>query len=182
MSEKYRVRNPEGYYFITCTIVDWVDLFTRPEYKDIIIKSLRYCVSNKGLIVHAYVIMTNHIHLILSSQVGVWLPDIIRDFKTYTSKELLKEIKHLNESRREWMLNKFAFEAKRRKRGKDYKLWQDGFHPVELLSDEVVRQKLEYIHHNPVSDRIVDDTTDYIYSSARQYAGGKGELEVEFII
>lgn len=182
MSRKYKAHNPEGFYFITNTIVGWVDLFTRPQYKDIIIKSLKFCIENKGLVVHAYVIMTNHIHLIVSTKEGVLLSNVMRDFKTHTSKKLIEEIKNINESRREWLLNKFAFEARRQVRGKDYKLWQDGFHPIELLSAEMVAQKLEYLHNNPVVERVVDEDVHYIYSSARQYADEVGELPVEFII
>ncbi len=182
MSRKYKVRNPAGVYFITCTVVGWVDLFTRPTYKDILINSLKYCIDNKGLIVHAYVIMTNHVHLIVSTKEEVLLPNVMRDFKTHTSKKLLEEIKAINESRRQWLLSKFAFEAKRQVRGKNYRVWQDGFHPIELLNGEMVVQKLEYIHNNPVAERIVDETVDYVYSSARQYAGEVGELPIEFII
>ena len=181
MSEKYKVRNPEGVYFVTCTILGWVDLLIRPEYKDIIINSLKYCKSEKGLLVHAYVIMSSHIHLILSTRNGESLSSIMRDFKRHTAKELIKEIKFINESRREWMLDKFAYEAKRLKRGKEYKVWQDGFHPVELLTATMAEQKLEYIHNNPVTERIVNETVDYVYSSARQYAGESGVLEVELI-
>ena len=182
MSEKYKVRNPGGHYFVTCTIVDWVDLFTRPLYKDIIINSLKYCIEHKGLIVHAYVIMTNHVHLIISARENESIPDIMRDFKTFTSKALLKEIQSAKESRRKWLLNKFKQEANRRKRGQNYKLWQDGFHPIELLSSAMAEQKLQCIHNNPVVERIVDEAVDYIYSSARQYAGEAVELEVVFII
>lgn len=182
MSEKYKVKNPEGLYFVTCTIVGWVDLLIRPAYKEIIINSLKHCKAKKGLIVHAYVLMSSHVHLLLSTKEGESLPDIMRDFKRFTSRELIKEIKSINESRREWMLNKFAYEAQRQKRGRDYKVWQDGFHPIELLSPEMVIQKLEYIHNNPVTEMIVDETVDYIYSSARQYAGESGMLEVQFLI
>ncbi len=181
MSEKYKVRNLEGIYFVTSTIVGWVDLLIRPAYKDIIISSLKHCIDHKGLVVHAYVIMSSHIHMIVSTRNGESLPNIMRDFKRHTSKELIKEVKFINESRREWMLSKFAFEAKRSIRGKDYKVWQDGFHPVELFNVAMAEQKLEYIHKNPVTERIVDETVDYVYSSVRQYAGEDGVLEVEFI-
>lgn len=111
MSEKYKVHNPQAVYFITCTIVGWVDLFVRPAYKDIVVNSLKYCIQSKGLKVHAYVIMSSHVHLLVSTVDNVSLPDVIRDFKTFTSKALVHEIKAINESRREWLLNKFSFEA-----------------------------------------------------------------------
>ena len=181
MSEKYKVHNPQAVYFITCTMVGWVDLFVRPTYKDIVINSLRYCIQSKGLKVHAYVIMSSHIHLLVSTVDNVSLPDVIRDFKTFTSKALIQEIKDINESRREWLLNKFSFEAHRQKRGGEYKVWKDGFHPIEILSGEMLIQKLDYIHQNPVVERIVDESVDYVYSSARQYADEAGELEIDFI-
>ncbi|PIQ48535.1 MAG: transposase [Cytophagales bacterium CG12_big_fil_rev_8_21_14_0_65_40_12] len=182
MSRKYKANNPEGFYFITCTIIGWVDLFIRQEYKDILINSLNFCIQNKGLKVHAYVIMSSHIHLIVSTEDGIPLSSVIRDFKTFTSKALLKSISDINESRREWMLNKFSYEATRVVRGSKFKLWQDGFHPVELLTPAMAFQKLEYIHNNPVAEKIVDEAEDYVYSSARQYAGKVGELEIEYII
>ena len=160
----------------------WVDLFIRTEYKEIIIESLKYCIANKGLNVHAYVIMTIHIHLIVSTKDGVRLSSLIRDFKTHTSKKLLLTIKHIIESRREWILNKFRFEANRQKRGKEFKLRQDGFHPIEILSAEMATQKLDDIHQNPVNEGIVYETIYYIYSSASHYAGKSSKRNIEFLI
>ena len=182
MSRKYKVRNPEGVYFITCTTVGWVDLFIRQEYKDILVNSLSHCIENKGLVVHAFVIMSSHIHLIVSTTENTLLPNVMRDFKSFTSKMLIREIMQINESRKVWMLLKFEYEAKRQVRGAKYKLWQDGYHPVELLTESMVIQKLDYIHNNPVADRIVDEVEEFVYSSARQYAGKSGLLEIEFVI
>lgn len=163
MSEKYKVRNPDSLYFITITVVDWIDLFTRPEYKHILIDSLNYCIQNKGLILHAYVIMTSHLHLIVSTKCSYNLPEIVRDFKKHTSKELIKCIKENPESRKEWILEKFSGAAERIKRGVNYKIWQDGFHPVELDSVKIIEQRLNYIHNNPVEEEIVENPEDYIY-------------------
>ncbi|MEZ2336732.1 transposase [Mucilaginibacter sp. RCC_168] len=87
MLHQYRVRNPEEVYFVTFTIVDWVDIFTRPAYKQLIIESLNYCQQHKGLEVYGYCLMTNHLHLLISAKHPATLPDIIRDFKKHTSKE-----------------------------------------------------------------------------------------------
>ena len=182
MSRKYKVRNPKGVYFITSTVIGWIDLFTRPCYKDILLNSLKYCSKEKGLNVHAYVIMTNHIHLLLSTKEDHDLANIMRDFKSFTSKRLIKEIKSINESCKVWLLNKFRFEARRQVRGKNYKIWQDGFHPVEILSADILYEKLEYIHQNPVVQRVVNRPQDYVYSSARNYVDEVGEMEVELII
>jgi len=182
MSEKYKVRNREGIYFITITVIDCVDLLTRKQYKDVIIDSLKYCKEQKGLIVHAFVIMSNHMHLIVSAKEAVKLQDVIRDFKKFTSKKLIEAIEHINESRREWLLKKFAFAAQRIKRGVNYKLWQDGFHPIELQTGEMVMQKLEYIHNNPVEAGIVNEQEHYVYSSAVNYTAKNGILDVEFVV
>ena len=105
-------------------------------------------------------------HLIVKSAGNNKLEDIIRDFKKYTSKELIEAIKKYPESRREWLLDKFSYAADRVKKGVNYKIWKDGFHPVELSSTEMIEQRINYIHHNPVADEIVFNAEEYKYSSA----------------
>ena len=100
---------PGHLYFLTLTVVDWVDIFTRPVYKHIIVDALKYCQAQKGLVLYAWCLMTNHLHLIASHQEGFHLSDILRDFKKFTSKQMLKTIQEVNESRKEWMLNRFAY-------------------------------------------------------------------------
>ncbi len=182
MSGKYKVRNNDAPYFVTLTLIDWVDLFTRPVYKYALLDSLTYCIQNKGLRVHAFVIMTNHIHLIISSSNSHQITDTIRDFKKYTSRELIKCIKVSPESRKVWLLKKFAFAANRIKNGVNYKVWKDGFHPIELFNDKMIDQKLEYIHNNPVKEEIVIDAEDYKFSSAGYYAGGEGLIRIERLV
>ena len=181
MSEKYKVRNPKGLYHVTITTVGWVDIFIRPPYKDFIIDSLKFCQENKGLNIHAWVIMSSHMHMIVSTEKEE-LQNIIRDFKTYTSKGIIKLIQELPESRREWLLKKFSFEANRTLRGKNYKLWQDGFHPVELSNNKMLDQRLNYIHNNPIVAGIVNEPEHYVYSSARDYAGINGFLKLQLIV
>lgn len=103
MSHQYRVRNHEEIHFITFTIVDWIDVFIRPSYKQLIIDSLIYCQKSKGLEIYAFCLMTNHLHLLVSARSPVRLPDIVRDFKKHTNKQIIKLIEAENESRRDWM-------------------------------------------------------------------------------
>ena len=131
MSEKYKVGDNQIPHFITFTIIDWIDLLTRPVYKDIIIDSFNYCSTHKGLNIHAYCVMPSYVHAIISSEQDR-LNDIIRDLKKHTSKVLVKAIRRIDESRSEWMLNRFMDVANRIKRGVNYKVWQDGFHPIEF--------------------------------------------------
>jgi REP element-mobilizing transposase RayT len=155
VSTKYKVRDQEKLHFITITVIDWVDLFTRPTLKHVIVDSLKYCIKNKGLEINAFVLMPSHMHLIVKSNGKHKLETIIRDFKKYTSKEIIKTIKEYPESRREWLLNKFSYAANRINKGVNYKVWKDGFHPVELSTTEMIEQRLNYIHNNPVEDEIV---------------------------
>lgn len=168
MSEKYKVIDSTIPTFITITVVDWVDLFIRPIYCNILDESLNYCIREKGLKVYAYVYMTSHIHLIVTAQDGQ-LQNIIRDFKKFTSKRLIEAIKEYPESRRMWLLEKFNYEAQRTGRAINYKLWRDGFHPVILDTLLKIKQRVNYIHNNPVKAEIVFHQRDYVNSSYRNY-------------
>ena len=181
MSEKYKVKNPDGIYFITFTVIDWVDLFTRPIYKHILVDSLIHCQDKKGLIIYAYVFMSNHLHLIVKAQNGN-LQDIVRDYKRFTNLELIKAIRENTESRKVWLLRKFEYEAKQINRNNKYKIWQDGFHPVELDNNKKKEQRLNYIHNNSVVEELVEKPEDYIYSSARNYCWGSGVIDIERLI
>lgn len=174
MSEKYKVVDHGKPNFITLTLIGWVDLFIRPVYTHIIDESLNFCIKSKGLVVHAYVYMTSHLHLIVSSQKED-INAIIRDFKKHTSKKLIEAIKEHPESRREWLLNKFAFEAKRVKRNSKYKLWKDGFHPVILDTHKKWEQRVNYIHYNPVDAQFVYHERDWRNSSYAAYEEGNPE-------
>jgi len=171
-----------GYaYFVTLTIVEWIDVFMRPAYKSIIVDSLNYCIANKGLQVYCWCLMSNHLHMIVSAPEGNSLSDILRDFKKFTSKEITDTIKKIPESRRDWLLNLFWYAGKNDKKLKNFKVWQEGSDAREIDSTEFLDQKMEYIHNNPLRAEIVANQSDYLYSSARDYAGEKGLVNIEFV-
>jgi len=175
-------RITEDIYFTTTTVVDWVDIFTRPRYKHVIIESLRHCQQHKGLEIYAWVLMSNHLHLIVSARGTDKLSDILRDFKKYTSKEILRTLEtDIQESRKEWMLNRFEYAASNNKKIKKYHFWQDGNDMQPVYTYDYLMQKLDYIHQNPVVGEIVDKAENYRYSSATDYADGKGLLDICFI-
>jgi len=179
MSREYKIYNNEAMYFITPTVVGWIDVFTRPIYKEIIIESLKYCQKEKGLKIYAYIIMTNHLHLILQAKNGN-LTEIIRDFKKFTSKQILKAIEeNIQESRKKWMLNMFEFAGKNNNNNTKYQFWQQQNNPIELYSNEVIDQKVNYIHQNPIRNGLVEKEEDYLYSSARNYAELESYLKIE---
>lgn len=181
MSTGYKILDQNALFYMTFQIVDWVDIFTRKIYKDIVIESFEYCKESKGLNLYAYVIMSNHIHLIASAREGFALSDIIRDFKKYTAKQFLEEITKPTESRNDWMLKRFEFAAKRHKRNSEFQIWTHENHAVELITNKFIDQKLNYIHENPVRAGIVSKAEDYIYSSARNYCELDYILKVDLI-
>lgn len=130
------------------------------------------------MILYGYVIMSNHIHLIAQSKEGK-LSDLIRDFKKFTSKNILEAIKTEPESRREWMLDLFKKAIENHNRNKNYQFWQYGNHAEEIYTLHFMWDKLNYIHLNPIRAGIVEKAQYYIYSSASNYVTGKGLLRVE---
>jgi len=112
MSSNYKFRNQECLYFVTFTVVKWIDVFTRREYKDILVDSFNYCIKNKGLEIYAWVIMSNHVHLIIGTT-DKPMQDILRDIKRHTSKQLIKAItENIQESRKDWLIWFFEREGK----------------------------------------------------------------------
>jgi REP element-mobilizing transposase RayT len=178
----YKIVNQNHIHFITPTVVGWYDVFSRKVYKDIVIDSLKYCQEKKGLVVYAYVIMTNHIHLVVSAKEGFRLSDIIRDFKKHTSKKIIKEIlSNQKESRQEWMLRLFKYYAKNNQNNKLYQFWKRDNHPIELVLKDWLWQKINYIHQNPIRAGVTSEDIGYLYSSARNYAGMNSILEVQLV-
>lgn len=169
----YRIADQFATYFLTFTIVGWVDLFTRKECKQILIESLKYCQEIKGLMLYAYVIMESHMHLVASAhEKSNGLSSIIRDFKKFTSKEIVDWMQHNTiESRREWLDIVFKYYGKYNANNSVYQVWKQDNCPKICVMPEFTLQKINYIHQNPVVTGIVDDPIAYKYSSARNYAG-----------
>ena len=169
-------------YFTTSTVVDWVDVFTRPRYKQIVVDSLEYCRQHKGLEIYAWVLMTNHLHMIVGTHGSYSISDVLRDFKKFTSKSIVKAIKeNTGESRKEWLLNRFWYAGNNDKKIANYKFWQDDNHIETVSTYEFFLQKMNYIHANPVRQEIVGSPEDYLYSSANNYAGRKGLIDVTVV-
>ncbi len=174
---------PKELYFTTTTVIDWVDVFTRPMYKHIILESLAYCQESKGLVIYAWVLMSNHLHMIVGcKEDDMDISSILRDFKKYTSKKVIAAIsENQEESRSRWMLDRFLYAGKYDNRTKTLHFWQEGNHIEHIYSIDFLLQKLNYIHQNPVRQEIVERPDEYLYSSARDYAGMKGLLNITLI-
>ncbi|EIC31465.1 REP-associated tyrosine transposase [Methylomicrobium album] len=168
---RYRFIHPDQPHFMTLTVLHWIPVFTRPATVEILFESLRFLV-NEGLTIHAYVILENHLHLIAQSQ---QLDRDIYRLKSYTAREL---IRLLEANRINTILDQLAFYKKAHKSDRAYQFWQEGVHPEWIQSEEMMRQKIEYIHLNPVKRGYVEQAEHWRYSSARDYAGQAGLLPV----
>lgn len=179
MARKYAIRDQERFYFVTFTVVHWIDVFIRTEYKEIFLDSVRYCQKEKGLLVRAWCIMTSHVHLVLGTDGKNKLEDIIRDLKSYTSRHIRKYMQHNpSESRKEWMLWMMERAGKKLSNNNDFQFWLQHNHPIELSSNEIMQQRVDYIHTNPVTAGFVEQPSDWVFSSAKDYEGRKGLLDI----
>ena len=149
MRSRYAIREPHSAYFVTSIIVEWLPVFTTAACCDIVVRSLLHCREQKALQIYAWVILDNHFHAILSA------PDLagtLTDFKRFTARALLEQIKV---EKREWLLNQLAYYCAAHKRSSEHQVWQEGVHPQAIGSDEMMEQKLDYIHNNPVERGLV---------------------------
>jgi REP element-mobilizing transposase RayT len=184
MSRNYKFYNPDGVYFVSFAVVDWIDVFIRNEYKNIILESLRFCQKKKGMEIFAWCIMTSHVHLVFRSAKDDVKPELLLgDFKRFTSQQIVKAIiENPQESRKEWLLDKLKDAAQKSSNVKHYQLWQHSNKPIELWSNKVLDEKISYIHQNPVEEGLVFKAEDYMYSSAIDYAGERGLLDDVFVV
>jgi len=176
----FQVSDQHSVYFLTLTVEGWIDIFTRKEYKLEVVNSLNFCVERKGLVIFAWCLMSNHLHLLCRSKEPFKLSDTIQDFKKFTARKVLESIeKESIESRNQWILEYLRIRGESQSRITRYKFWKDGLHAIFLESSGFFEQKLHYIHYNPVEALIVEEPEEYLFSSARDYSGKKGLVKVE---
>jgi REP element-mobilizing transposase RayT len=173
MRTRYKINDTGQIYFITCSIVEWIPVFTRKAYIDILIDSFAFCRTNKGLKIFAYAILDNHLHLLVS---GNSIANTIKDLKRHTAREIINLAQKEDKL---WLLNQFKYYKLKHKTDSEYQVWQEGFHPQQIISEEMLRQKIEYIHHNPVRIGMVERAEDWLFSSARNYLGFDAVMEID---
>lgn len=181
MSRKYRFGAAHHAHFVTFTVVDWIDFFIRTEYKKVFLNAVRHYQQHNGLEVYAWCIMTSHVHLILRSEAPHDLSETIKKLKSYTSGIFHKMIEdeHNNyESRKRWLLWLMKQTGEHQSNSKGFQFWQQDNQPIELWSDEVFYQKMNYIHLNPVKAGFVLQPEEWHYSSALDHAGRRGLLDL----
>jgi REP element-mobilizing transposase RayT len=177
MTQRYPIAEPHGSYLLTLNTIERVDLFIRPFFKQIIVESLNYFIGKKGLVVYGWCLMTNHLHLIVESKDGFDLSALIGDFKAFTAKIILEDLNAESDIRRPWIMKKLREAALFDK----LDVWENSNHPVQVIAEEKenINEHLKQIHNNPVRNKIVALPQDYLHSSARNYAGLKGLVDIQ---
>ena len=174
---RYKIVTDDGEpYFLTCSVVNWLPVFGNPAIAAIVLDSLRYLHGERCLVLHGYVLMENHLHMVASS------PDLakeVRGFKSFTARRCIDWFLAHD---RQWTLKQLAFHKAQHKTGQSYQFWQEGYHPQLVQNEAMLRQKLEYIHNNPVKREYVDEPFHWRYSSARNYQGLKAVLPIEALV
>lgn len=170
--DRYKIHSNHSPYFLTLTVLNWLPVFSSRPIAQILLDSLQFLQDHGRLTLYAYVILENHLHLVaaapdLSTQIG--------DFKSFTARQI---IDYLQAQNAENVLKHLGFYMLKHKRDRQYQLWQEGSHPKQIQGEEMMRQKIEYIHHNPVKRGFVDLPTHWRYSSARNFAGEEGLIHV----
>ena len=170
---RYVITEPEKPHFLTCTVMEWLPLFTRSYLVERLLDCWRYQQRHHALSLFGYVILENHLHFIAQA------PDLdkcISQFKPYTARTLINDLQDKGAER---VLQRLRFSKRAHKSDRVYQLWQEGSHAELVYSETVMRQKLDYIHHNPVKRGYVDLAEHWRYSSARNYAGMEGLIEIQ---
>ena len=168
---RYKITLPDRAHFVTFTVLHWIPVFTRPETVLILLDALRF-LSRDGLRIYAYVVLENHCHFVLQSDA---LDRDIARFKSYTAKQIIQYLSQKNI----WpILEQLAFYKKAHKQDRAYQFWQEGVHPELIQTEQMMRQKVDYIHQNPVKRGYVNEAAHWRYSSARDYEGQRGLLEI----
>ena len=169
---RYRFAEPDRPHFLTCTVVEWLPVFTRPETAQILFDAWAYQQAHAGLRLYGFVVLENHLHAVAQAPD---LPQTWADFKSYTARQLidLLEARHA-----EKLLMRMGQALKAQRTDRSRQFWQEGSHPQCIAGEAMLRQKVEYIHHNPVKRGFVDEPEHWRWSSARCYAGRDGVVEV----
>ena len=179
MSRKYKFHNKSALYFVSFATVNWIEVFTRQLYFDVLAESITYCRAKKGMELYAYCFMPSHVHLLFRSS-NEKPTELLRGFKKHTAKKILEAIQNNpQESRKELLLWLFERAGKKKANVSKYQFWQHHNQPIELWSEKVIKQKIDYIHNNPIELGFVTNSIDWKYSSARNFQDDHTVLEID---
>ena len=170
---RYKIVEPTHPHFVTCTILHWLPIFTRKESVGIVLDCLKFLQKQDNLKLHAYVILENHLHMVVRSDD---LQKSMESFKKFTAVEILKLLHKENVTT---LLDQLSFYKKAHMREKTYQVWEEGYQPKLIQNDLMLKSKIVYIHQNPVKRGYVDEAKHWRYSSARDYHGEEGLITID---
>ncbi|WP_324170760.1 REP-associated tyrosine transposase [Sulfurimonas sp.] len=157
----------------TCTVLHWIPLFIRHNSVEIIIDCLKFLQKKDNLKLYAYVVLENHLHMVVQSND---IEKTMKSFKQYTAKELLNLLKKENVTN---ILEQLKFYKKAHHKATNFQVWKEGYQLKQISSDEMMKTKIKYIHKNPIKRGYVDEAVHWRYSSARDYEGVQGLVDIE---
>jgi putative transposase len=176
---RIRKEDENKIHFLTFTTIEWIDIFTKIEYFDLIISTFRYCQKNQGLLLYGFVIMTNHIHCLISAKEDCCLEDIVASFKKFTTAQIKILLKKDNRK----YISTLIKSSYAKKDGNAFQIWQRENYPEVIESEKFFLQKMSYIHNNPMKKGYVSKPEDWVYSSARNYLLSDNSLiEVDRVV
>ena len=170
---RYTITEVDKAHFMTCTVMEWLPVFTRPEVVQMILDCWYYQQAHKDLKLYGYVVLENHLHFIAQAP---RLDKCVQEFKSFTARQIIDHLKHQHIDK---LLTRLRFAKCAHKTDREYQFWQEGVHAEMVFSEDVMREKLNYIHHNPVKRGYVDKAEHWRYSSARNYQGSAGLIEID---
>ncbi len=170
---RYTITEPNQAYFLTCTVLEWLPIFTRPETVQIILDCWTFQRQQQGLKLYGYVILENHLHFVAQAEK---LDKCINSFKSYTARKIIDCLQKQGMQR---LLTRLSFAKRAHKKDRDYQFWQEGSHAELILNEQMMREKLDYIHHNPVKRGYVANAEHWRYSSAGNYFNGEGLIDID---
>ena len=170
---RYRILEADKPHFLTCTVLGWLPVFTRPDAVQILLDSWMYQREHAGLLLYGYVILENHLHFVAQAP---RLDKCLPSFKSFTAARL---VKLLQAHKAEYLLERLRCAKPAHKCDRKYQFWQEGSHAELVFSEAMMREKLNYIHYNPVKRGYVDVPEHWRYSSARNYCGQPGLIAID---
>jgi len=170
---RYVITEPDKPHFLTCTVMEWLPLFTRPALVEILLDCWRYQQAHQGLRLYGYVVLENHLHFIAQAPE---LSRCVSSFKSFAARRIIDQLAAQGAER---LLERLRFARRAHKLDRAYQLWQEGAHAELVYSPAVMREKFDYIHHNPLQRGYVDRAEHWRYSSARNHAGQQGLIEID---
>jgi REP element-mobilizing transposase RayT len=169
---RYKFHEEHYPYFVTSTILEGLPMFCKPQIAQILLDQLVFMQNEKAIKLYAYVIMPNHFHAVVQ---GKNLAEALRLTKSYSARRTLEYLKMNGHTR--W-LKKLKQFKKTHKVGRTYQFWEEGLHPKQLTTVDMVNQKITYIHDNPLKSGFVEHAVDWRYSSALDYFGEEGLIPI----